>query len=259
MLEYNTTFSCHESQLFPINELDGLRTRVDELEEEIRQFKETEEENAKAVAKANEIQERMLEAKARCNLLNIANNDLSVKLKTGKNMYLEACEKITSLESEVKRSEEWCKVAAEKRDEELAVARKDERKRLREHYGGLISKHETYESISNWAAETKANRELLEELKRGEIPDIDAKLESMKKDEAEAKAKASKITVLKPCTDEFAHLFVATPPESAPEGPYSEEELAIDEFGSNKDLLSEAGLKAARGSEEQQQQKDPEA
>ncbi|KAG7552153.1 hypothetical protein ISN45_Aa06g027590 [Arabidopsis thaliana x Arabidopsis arenosa] len=263
MLEYNTSFSCHESQLFPINELDGLRVRVGELEEEIRRLRETEEENAKVVAKANEIRERMSDAEARCNLLEVKNTDLSEKLKSGKNMYIDACDKIASLEAEVKRSEEWCKVAAEKRDEELAAARKDERKRLREHYSGLISKHETYlkilsenESISNRAAETRANRELLEELKRGEIPDIDAELESVRKDEVEAEARVNKITALKPRPDEFAHLFVATPPEPAPEGPYSEEELAIDEFGSNKDLLPEMSFKADQGSEVQQ--RDPE-
>ncbi|KAG7583596.1 hypothetical protein ISN44_As08g031110 [Arabidopsis suecica] len=231
MLEYNTTFSCHESQLFPINELDGFRVRVAELEEEIRQLKEMEEENAKAVAKANEIRERMFEAEGHCNLLEIAKTDLSKKLKTGKSIYLDACNKITSLEAEVKRSEEWCKVAAEKRDEELAAARKDERKRLREYYSGLISKHEIY---------------------------LKALSENESINEAEAEGKASKITALKPRPDEFAHLFVATPPEPALEGPYTEEELAIDEFGSNKNLLSEAELKAARGSEEQQQQ-DPEA
>ncbi|KAG7552657.1 hypothetical protein ISN45_Aa06g032540 [Arabidopsis thaliana x Arabidopsis arenosa] len=263
MLEYNTTFSCHESQLFPVNELDSLRTRVVELEEEIRQMKEMEEENARAVAKANEIRERMLEAEARCNHLDVANTDLSVKLKTGKNMYLEACDKITSLEAEAKRNEEWCKVVAEKRDEELAAARKDERRKLREHYSGLISKHETYlkalsenESISNRAAETRANQELLEELKRGEIPDIDAELESVKKDEADAEAKVNKMNALKPRPDEFAHLFVATPPESAPEDPYTEEELAIDEFGSNKNLMSE--LKTDQELEEKPKQ-DPEA
>ncbi|KAG7600735.1 hypothetical protein ISN44_As06g048070 [Arabidopsis suecica] len=238
MLEYNTTFSCHESQLFPINELDGLRVRVAELKEEICQLKEMEEENAKAVAKANEIRERMLEVEGRYNLLEIAKTDLSEKLKTAKSMYLDACDKITSLEAEVKRSEEWCKVAAH------------------EIYLKALSENE---SISNRAAETRANRELLEELKRGEIPDIDAELESMKKDEAEAEAKASKITSLKPRPYEFAHLFVATPPEPALEGPYTEEELSIDEFGSKKYLLSEAELKTARGSEEQQQQQDPEA
>ncbi|KAG7564899.1 hypothetical protein ISN44_As10g016420 [Arabidopsis suecica] len=263
MLEYNTTFSCHENQLFPVNELDSLRTRVAELEVEISQMKEMEEENANAVAKANEIRERMLNAEARCNHLDVVNTDLSVKLKTGKNMYLEACDKITSLEAEAKRSEEWCKVIAEKRDEELAAARKDERRKLREHYSGLISKHETYlkalsenESISNRAAETRANRELLEELKRGEIPDIDAELESVKKDEADAEAKVNKMNALKPRPDEFAHLFVATPPESAPEDPYTEEELAIDEFGSNKNLMSE--LKSVQESEEKPKQ-DPEA
>ncbi|KAG7595379.1 hypothetical protein ISN45_Aa01g040730 [Arabidopsis thaliana x Arabidopsis arenosa] len=166
MLEYNTTFSCHESQLFPINELDGLRVRVAELKEEIRQLKEMEEENAKAVAKANEIRERMLEVEGRYNLLEIAKTDLSEKLKT--------------------------------------------------------AKRQTGSSLKN---------------------------------SREARSQTS----LKPRPDEFAHLFVATPPEPALEGPYTEEELSIDEFGSKKYLLSEAELKTARGSEEQQQQQDPEA
>ncbi|KAG7583640.1 hypothetical protein ISN44_As08g031550 [Arabidopsis suecica] len=263
MLEYNTTFSCHESQLFPVNELDGLRTRVIELEDEIRQLKEMEEENARAVAKANEIRERMLEAEARCNLLEIAKTDLSEKLNSGKNMYLEAYDKITSLEAEVKRSEEWCKVVAEKRDEELAAAKKDERIRLRELYSGLASKHETYfkaisdnEMIGTRLAETRANRELLEEILKGEIPDIKAELESVKKDEAEAEKKAREVSALKPQPNEFAHLFVATPPEPEQKASLPEDDVAIDEFGTNRDLMAGQDFEAAVLPEEMQQDPD---
>ncbi|KAG7579222.1 hypothetical protein ISN45_Aa03g033830 [Arabidopsis thaliana x Arabidopsis arenosa] len=260
MLEYNTTFSCHESQLFPVNELDGLRIRVTELEDETRQLKEMEEENAKAVAKANEIRERMLDAEARCNLLEIAKTDLSEKLNSGKNMYLEACDKITSLETEVKRSEEWCKIVAEKRDEELAAAKKDERMRLRELYSGLASKHETYfkaisdnEMIGTRLAETRANRELLEEILKGEIPDIKAELESVKKDEAEAEKKAREVSALKPQPNEFAHLFVATPPEPEQKASLPEDDVAIDEFGTNRDLMAGQDFEAAVLPEEMQQ------
>ncbi|KAG7534037.1 hypothetical protein ISN45_Aa08g016170 [Arabidopsis thaliana x Arabidopsis arenosa] len=238
MLEYNTTFSCHESELFPVNELDGLRTRVAELEDEIRQLNEMEEENARAVAKANEIRERMLEAEARCNLLEIAKTDLSEKLNSGKNMYLEACDKITSLEAEVKRSEEWCKIVAEKRDEELAAAKKDERTRLRELYSGLASKHETYykaisdnEMIGTRLAETRANRELLEEILKGEIPDIEAELESVKKDEEKAEKKAREASL-------------------------PEDDVAIDEFGTNRDLMAGQDFEAAVLPEEMQQDPD---
>ncbi|KAG7547770.1 hypothetical protein ISN44_As12g029820 [Arabidopsis suecica] len=213
MLEYNTTFSCQESQLFPVNELDGLRTRVTELEDEIRQLKEMEEENARAVAKANEIRERMLEAEARCNLLEIAKTDLSEKLNSGKNMYLEACDKITSLEAEVKRSEEWCKIVAEKRDEELAAAKKDERIRLPE-------------------------------------------LESVKKDEAEAERKAREVSALKPQPNEFTHLFVATPPEPKQKASLPEDDVAIDEFGTNRDLMAGQDFEAAVLPEEMQQDPD---
>ncbi|KAG7551780.1 hypothetical protein ISN45_Aa06g024180 [Arabidopsis thaliana x Arabidopsis arenosa] len=263
MLEYNTTFSCHESQLFPVNELDGLRTRVSELEDEIRQLKEMEEENARAVAKANEIQERMLEAEARCHLLEIAKTDLSEKLNSGKNMYLEACDKITSLETEVKRSEEWCKIVAEKRDEELAAAKKDERTRLRELYSGLASKHETYykaisdnEMIGTRLAETRANRELLEEILKGEIPDIKAELESVKTDEAEAEKKAREVSALKPQPNEFAHLFVTTPPEPEQKASLPEDDVAIDEFGTNRDLMAGQDFEAAVLPEEMQQDPD---
>ncbi|XP_020876137.1 meiosis-specific protein ASY2-like [Arabidopsis lyrata subsp. lyrata] len=263
MLEYNTTFSCHESQLFPVNELDGLRARVAELEDEIRQLKEMEEENARAVAKANEIRERMLEAEGRCNLLEIAKTDLSEKLKIGKNLYLEACDKITSLEAEVKRSEEWCKIAAEKRDEELAAAKKDERMRLRELYSGLASKHETYykaisdnEMIGTRLAETRANRELLEEILKGEISDIKAELESVKKDEEEAEKKAREVSALRPQPNEFTHLFVATPPEPVQETSLPEDDVAIDEFGTNKDLMADQDFEAAVLPEEMQQDPD---
>ncbi|XP_020875118.1 uncharacterized protein LOC110226782 [Arabidopsis lyrata subsp. lyrata] len=178
MLEYNTTFSCHESQLLPVNKLDGLRARVAELEDEIRQLKEMEEENARAMAKANEIRERMLEAEGRCNLLEIAKTDLSEKLKIGKNLYLETCDKVTSLEAEVKRSEEWCKIAAEKRDEELAAVKKDERMRL------------------------------------------------------------------------------PTPPEPVQETSLPEDDVAIDEFGTNKDLMVGQEFEAAVLPEEMQQDPD---
>ncbi|XP_020865705.1 trichohyalin-like [Arabidopsis lyrata subsp. lyrata] len=263
MLEYNTTFSCHEYQLFPVNELDGLRARVAELEDEIRQLKEMEEENARAVAKANEIRERMLEAEGHCNLLEIAKTDLSEKLKIGKNLYIEACDKITSLEAEVKRSEEWCKIAAEKRDEELAAAKKDERMRLRELYSGLASKHETYykaisdnEMIGTHLAETRANRELLDEILKGEIPDIKAELESVKKDEEEAEKKAREVSALRPQPNEFTHLFVATPPEPVQETSLPEDDVAIDEFGTNRDLMADQDFEAAVRPEERQQDPD---
>ncbi|KAG7567534.1 hypothetical protein ISN45_Aa04g004000 [Arabidopsis thaliana x Arabidopsis arenosa] len=259
MLEYNTTFSCHETQLFPVKELDGLRARVAELEDEIRQLKEMEEENARAVAKANEIRERMLEAEARCNLLDIAKTDLSEKLKTGKNMYIEACDKITSLEVVIKRSEEWCKIVAEERDAELAAVRKDERMRLRELYSGLASKHETYykaisdnEMIGTRLAETRANRELLEELLKGEIPDVEAELESVKKDEAEAEKIAREVSALRPQPNEFTHLFVATPPEPVQEASLLEDNVAIDEFRTNKDLMAGQEFEAAVLPEEMQ-------
>jgi len=84
---------------------------------------------------------------------------------------------------------------------------------------------------------------LLEEIQKGEIPDIAVELESVRADEAKFVQRAAEPKTPRPDPVELTSLLADTPPETtaeiAPQG-----KVVINERGSNKGSTSEAGIAA---------------
>ncbi|KAG7636095.1 hypothetical protein ISN45_At02g006950 [Arabidopsis thaliana x Arabidopsis arenosa] len=175
--EFNYAFISHEDQL-------------SEKDKEIESFKHNEDENARMVDEANSVLSRMRAAEARVQTLEISNTDLSAKLKLGKNAYLTAIDNENRSRAELLACEERLKKLEEGQAVMLHAARQDERRKIRAQFVDLSSKYGNFYTESNEvkaakirAAEVKANRELLEEIEKGEIPSIAEELESVRADE----------------------------------------------------------------------------
>jgi len=85
---------------------------------------------------------------------------------------------------------------------------------------------------------------LLEEIQKGEIPDIDVELESVRADEAKFVQRAAEQKTPRPDPVELTLLLADTPPEMTAENATQDEAIAINERGSNKGSTSEAGIVA---------------
>jgi len=164
--------------------------QLSEKDKEIESFKHNEDENARMVDEANSVLSRMRAAEARVLTLEISNTDLSAKLKLGKNAYLTAIDNENRSRAELLACEERLKKLEEGQAVMLHAARQEERRKIRAQFVDFCSKYGNFYTESNEvkaakirAAEVKANRELLEEIEKGEIPSIAEELESVRADE----------------------------------------------------------------------------
>ncbi|KAL9299236.1 hypothetical protein AtEden1_Chr2g0230271 [Arabidopsis thaliana] len=236
--EFNYAFISHEDQL-------------SEKDKEIESFKHNEDENARMVDEANSVLSRMRAAKARVQTLEISNTDLSTKLKSGNNAYLTAIDNENRSRAELLACEERLKKLEEGQAVMLHAARQEERRKIRTQFVDFSSKYGNFYTESNEvkaakirAAEVKANRELLEEIEKGEIPSIAEVLESVRADEITFAQKAAKPKT--PCLDlvELTSLLVDTPPEVVADSNALDEVLIINEQGTNKDTTFKPAIAA---------------
>nr|AAD03368.1 unknown protein [Arabidopsis thaliana] len=238
ILEFNSVFCSHEDQLF-------------DKDVEIESFKRSEDENAKAVEKANKVMNRMKAAELQVQKLEVNNIDLTAKLKAGKNAYLDAIEKETQARADLRTCKEKMKKMEEEQAEMIVAARTDERRKVRAQfhdfsskYGNFFKESEEVETLKVRVAEAKANRELLEEIEKGEIPDLSKELESVRADEEKFARHAAEPKTPRPDPTELTSLLADTPSEVAAESIPPAEVAIIDEGGSNKGSTSEAGIAA---------------
>ncbi|KAL9285769.1 hypothetical protein AtEden1_Chr4g0277871 [Arabidopsis thaliana] len=236
--EFNYAFLSHEDQLF-------------EKDKEIESYKQNEEENARMVDRANSVLSRMRAAKAKVQTLEISNTDLSAKLESGKNAYPTTIENDNRSRAELLACEERMKKLEEGQSVMLHAARQEEKRKVRAQltdfsskYGTFYVKSDEVEAANIRAAEVKANRELLEEIEKGEIPSIAEELESVRADEIKFAQKAAEPKTPRPNPVEPTSLLADTPPEVIADSNASDEVLIIDKHGTNKDTAAEAGIAA---------------
>ena len=237
ILEFNSVCS-HEDQL-------------SDKDVEIESFKRSEDENAKAVEKANKVLQRMKNAELQVQKLEVDNIDLSAKLEVGKNAYLTAVENETQARAALKACEEKLKKLEEEQAGKINAARTDERRKVRAQfhdfslkYGNFFKESEEVETLKVRAAEAKANRELLEEIEKGEIPDLSKELESVRADEVKFTRQAAEPKTPRPNPTELTSLLADTPPETTAESLPLNEAVIINEGGTNRGSVSEAGIAA---------------
>jgi len=118
ILEFNSVFCSHVDQLY-------------DKDIEIESFKRSEDENAKAVEKANKVMNRMKAAKLQVQKLEVNNIDLTAKLEARKKTYLDAVDKETQARADLKACEERLKKMEEEQAAMIAAARTDERRKVR--------------------------------------------------------------------------------------------------------------------------------
>jgi len=183
--------------------------------------------------------------------LEVNNIDLTAKLEFGKNAYLDAVDKETQARADLKACEEKLKKMEEGQAALIVAVRTDERRKVRAQfhdfsskYGNFFKESEEVETLKVRAAEAKANRELLEEIEKGEIPDLSKELESVRADEEKFARQAAEPKTPRPDPTELTSLLADTPPEVAVESIPSAEVVVIDEGGSNKGSASEARIAA---------------
>jgi len=203
------------------------------------------------VEKANKVMNRMKAAELQVQKLEVNNIDLTAKLEAGKNAYLDAVDKETQARADLKACEEKLKKREEEQAALIAAARTDERRKVRAQfhdfsskYGNFFKESEEVETLKVRAAEAKANRELLEEIEKGEIPDLSKELESVRADEEKFARQAAEPKTPHPDPTELISLLADTPPEVVVESIPSAEVVVIDEGGSNKGSASEARIAA---------------
>ena len=207
ILEFNSTFYSHEDQL-------------SDKESELDSFMRNEEEKAGMVERANKVMNRMKAAELRVQSLEVTNIDLTAKLESGKNAYLAAVENEIKAKSELKACKERLKRLEEEQTAIIAAIRKEERRKVWAQFLEFSSKYWSFSKDSEedemckvWAAETRANRELLEEIEKGEIPDISKELEVVRADEVKFTKKAAEPKPPRPNPIELTRLLADTPPK----------------------------------------------
>ncbi|AEE32631.1 hypothetical protein ISN45_At01g043070 [Arabidopsis thaliana x Arabidopsis arenosa] len=212
ILEFNSVFYSHEDQL-------------SDKDSELDNFRRSEDENAHTVERASRVLKRMKDVEPRIQELEVNNIDLMAKLELRK--------------------------LEEEQAGKIDVARKEERKKVKARfhefsskYGNFFRQSEEVKTLKVRVAETRANRELLEEIQKGEIPDIDVELESVRADEAKFVQRAAEQKTPRPDPVELTLLLADTPPEMTAENATQDEAIAINERGSNKGSTSEAGIVA---------------
>ena len=84
----------------------------------------------------------------------------------------------------------------------------------------------------------------MEEIEKGEIPDISKELEVVRADEVKFTKKAAEPKPPRPNPIELTRLLADTPPEAVANIVVPDEALVIDEQGSNKNFVSESGIAA---------------
>ncbi|KAG7610946.1 hypothetical protein ISN44_As05g030640 [Arabidopsis suecica] len=218
---------------------------------ELDSFRRNEDENAHTVEKANRVLKRMKDVELRVQELEVNNIDLMAKLEVGKNTYLAAVDKENQARAELKVCEEKLRKLEEEQAAKIDIARKEERKKVKARfhefsskYGNFFWESEEVETLKVRVAETRANRELLEEIQKGEIPDIAVELESVRADEAKFVQRAAEPKTPRPDPIELTSLLADTPPETIAESAPQDEAMVINERGSNKGSTSEAGIAA---------------
>ncbi|VYS59137.1 unnamed protein product [Arabidopsis thaliana] len=238
ILEFNSVFCSHEDQL-------------SDKDSELDSFRRNEDENAHTVERASRVLKRMKDAELRVQELEVSNIDLMAKLEVGKNAYLAAVDNENQARAELKVCEEKLRKLEEEQAAKIDVARKEERKKVKARfhefsskYGNFFRESEEVETLKVRVAETRANRELLEEIQKGEIPDIAMELESVRADEAKFVQRAAEPKTPRPDPVELTSLLADTPPETIAESAPQDEAMVINERGSNKGSTSEAGIAA---------------
>jgi len=174
ILEFNSLFCSHEDQL-------------SDKDSELDSFRRSEDENAHTVERASRVLKRMKDAELRVQELEVNNIDLMAKVEVGKNAYLASVDNENQAGAELKVCEEKLKKLEEEQAVKIDVAKKEERKKVKARfhefsskYGNFFRESEEVETLKVRVAETRANRELLEEIQKGEIPDIAVELESVR-------------------------------------------------------------------------------
>ncbi|KAG7625232.1 hypothetical protein ISN45_At03g014830 [Arabidopsis thaliana x Arabidopsis arenosa] len=238
ILEFNSVFCSHEDQL-------------SDKDSELDSFRRNEDENAHTVERASRVLKRMKDAELRVQELEVSNIDLMAKLEVGKNAYLAAVDNENQARAELKVCEEKLRKLEEEQAAKIDVARKEERKKVKARfhefsskYGNFFRESEEVETLKVRVAETRANRELLEEIQKGEIPDIAMELESVRADEAKFVQRAAEPKTPRPDPVELTSLLADTPPETIAESAPQDEAMVINERGSNKGSTLEAGIAA---------------
>ncbi|KAL9281089.1 hypothetical protein AtEden1_Chr5g0115981 [Arabidopsis thaliana] len=188
--------------------------QLSDKESELDSFMRNEEKKAGMVERANKVMNRMKAAELRVQSLEVTNIDLTAKLESGKNAYLAAVENENKAKSELKACKERLKRIEEEQTAIIAAIRKEER------------------------------RKLLEEIEKGEIPDISKELEVVRADEVKFTKKAAEPKPPRPNPIELTRLLADTPPEAVANIVVPDEALVIDEQGSNKNFVSESGIAA---------------
>ncbi|VYS68377.1 unnamed protein product [Arabidopsis thaliana] len=205
ILEFNSVFCSHEDQL-------------SDKDSELDSFRRNEDENAHTVERASRVLKRMKDAELRVQELEVSNIYLMAKLEVGKNAYLAAVDNENQARAELKVCEEKLRKLEEEQAAKIDVARKEERKKVKARfhefsskYGNFFRESEEVETLKVRVAETRANREWLEEIQKGEIPDIAMELESVRADEAKFVQRAAEPKTTRPDPVELTSLLADIP------------------------------------------------
>ncbi|CAH8256827.1 unnamed protein product [Arabidopsis lyrata] len=105
-------------------------------------------------------------------------------------------------------------------------------------YETFLNEVSKVEPAALWAAETKANYELLKEIKSGEIIDTDQELRIVMRDEEKTAQKVAEVSTLKVVSLECAHLQVDISHVQEKDATLPKEELVIGESRTNRITLN---------------------
>jgi len=236
-VEYNSVFCSHEDQF-------------SDKDSELDSFRRSEDENAHTVERANRVLKRMKERRTAGP--GTRGEQYWPHGETGgRYAYLVAVDNENQARAELKVCEDKLRKLEAEQTAKIDVARKEGRKKVKARfhefsskYGNFFRESEEVETLKVRVAETRANRELPEEIQKGEIPDIVVELESVGANEAKFVQRAAEPKTPRPDPVELTSLLADTPPETTTENAPQDEAMAINERGSNKGSTSEAGIAA---------------
>ncbi|XP_019094523.1 PREDICTED: uncharacterized protein At3g60930, chloroplastic-like [Camelina sativa] len=249
MIEFNSSVASYEDQLFasPLSsEVNLLQERIADLEAQVKEYARLEAENADTMAKAERIRARMKKAEVEVLDLGVANEDLRDKLKKAGDLYFEAAEDAKAAKNRLHEIELRNQLLEAGNSCEIERVRKEERQAMRQTLRPLVEEvrvtFEEREKLAPFqirATEIRANRMLVEEISRGEIQDMEAKLGLLKTDEEEADEKVSKITPRDLYLAAFSDLLADALDLLCSDHPLS---VTIDESGTNLGQISNQGM-----------------
>ncbi|XP_023633342.1 uncharacterized protein At3g60930, chloroplastic-like [Capsella rubella] len=196
LIEFNSAVASYEHQLLSnpdASDIKGMQSQISELEKRVKRLTAAEAANQLEVEKAKKSNARLKLIESELRIAEASLEDSRDKQQKARELYLQAVE----AEALAKREVEELRLRNHAMEigfnAEIKRACREERRKtraqLREAAEGVhafLDDHNRLVPATIRAAEITANRMLVEEIESGEIADLKAELETLKKDELEA-------------------------------------------------------------------------